>query len=96
MERVEHYAKILLTARQLGNVQLMTASQVDRLRDVTRGAPPRRCRVCGEETAAVAEHTCLADAVSSPDEAIVERVARALRQVLEEEEEIPDGPGAHR
>lgn len=101
MERVEHYAKILLTARQLGNVQRMTADQVDRLRAAT-GAPPRRCRVCGEETASGEVHTCLPDAVPRPsgaigggEAAVVERIARALRRVLEEGEEISDGPGTH-
>jgi len=39
LERLEHYARILLTARLLGNVQVMTGDQVGRLLAATGGDP---------------------------------------------------------
>lgn len=103
MERVEHYACVLLTARQLGNVQLMTDDQVERLRDAVPVAPKTTCATCGVATTDGVPHTCVPDATGGAaaagapaegDQAIIERIARALRAVIEEGEEIPDGSGS--
>jgi L-fuculose-phosphate aldolase len=66
LERVEHFARILLVSRQLGNVRLLTRDQVERLMAAT-GQPDRpvRCHVCGAVTAGVPGMTCLPDPMHS-------------------------------
>ena len=87
--------------------RLRASDRPERIFDAVRAVitdPPRvTCAVCGQETSVAETHTCLADApnvaLAEPgdtDRAIVERVARALRSVIEEGEEIPDGPRTHR
>lgn len=72
LERVEHFAKILLTARLLGNVQVLSRSQVDRLQSASGLPTGAACRAAGEPTALPAED----------DDALVESIANEVRRLL--------------
>lgn len=73
MERVEHFAKILLTARRLGNVQRLSRDDVARLHDAIGGRP-----------AAAACRTRDANGTGDEDEELIESVAAEVRRILEE------------
>ncbi len=90
LERVEHFARILFVARMLGNVQVMSEDQVERLMTAT-GQPDRpiTCHVCGSTTAGREDAVCLHDAScaqtssgAEPDGALVDEIVREVRRQL--------------
>jgi L-fuculose-phosphate aldolase len=94
LEKIEHSATVTLAARQLGEVRTLPPEEVRRLTAIRRqtlGLPPEwdgegcvQCGACGRSKDGAAEAGCTATACSAADgdEALVERITRAVLREL--------------
>jgi hypothetical protein len=92
LERIEHFARILFVARMLGNVQVMSDDQVERLMAATgQAGRPVTCHVCGSMTPGREHTVCLHDApvdepdpalVDEPDSVLVDEIVSEVRRLL--------------
>jgi hypothetical protein len=94
LEKIEHSATVTLAARQLGEVRTLPPEEVRRLTTIRRktlGLPPEwdgegcvQCGACGrsKEGAPAAQCASSDQPAAEGDEALVERITRAVLREL--------------
>jgi L-fuculose-phosphate aldolase len=77
METLEHSAKIIFTAIQLGNVNMIPGPEVKKLMEIRQQMNiPGRINVCGENG------TCVNNQPTPPDETLISEITRLVMERL--------------